>query len=204
MSRIIFSLVFFSLLFPLTSFSENIPTDAEDIKPLGTGVALPDAQLRTADGKDTSLKSLAQGKKTVLVFYRGGWCPYCNTYLGELQELQSEIMNKGYQILALSPDRPEKVSKSIKDQNASYTLLSDSKMNAAKALGVAFRLDDATVKTYKSQYSIDLEADSGEKHHLLPVPSAFVIDAYGQVTFAHSNPDYKVRISKEELLKALN
>jgi peroxiredoxin len=82
-----------------------------------------------------------------------------------------------------------------------YVLLSDSRMEAAKAYGIAFRLSDEEVETYQG-YGIDLEDASGETHHLLPVPSVFLVDAAGQVRWRYSNPDYEVRPDNDELLAA--
>ncbi len=82
-----------------------------------------------------------------------------------------------------------------------FTLLSDSKMSASRAFGIAFRVDDATVERYK-RFKIDLEEASGETHQLLPVPSVFIVDRKGIVRFVYSNPDYKVRIDTDALIGA--
>ena len=71
----------------------------------------------------------------------------------------------------------------------------------ARAFGVAFRVDDATVEQYKG-YGLDLESTQGNAQHVLPVPAVFVIDREGRIGFSHYNPDYKVRLSAEELLAA--
>ena len=83
----------------------------------------------------------------------------------------------------------------------SYQLLSDSKMEASQGFGLAFKVDDKTHEIYKG-YGIDLEAASGEKHHLLPVPSVFLVGTDGIIDFSYVNPDYKVRIEPEILLAA--
>jgi peroxiredoxin len=82
-----------------------------------------------------------------------------------------------------------------------WRLYSDSKSAAALALGLAFRVDDATVEQYK-RYSIDLEAASGETHHVLPVPAVFLTDAAGKVQFSYVHPDYRVRVPAEVVLAA--
>jgi peroxiredoxin len=74
-------------------------------------------------------------------------------------------------------------------------------MAAAKALGIAFRVDDETYKMY-TKFGVDLEAESGRQHHLLPVPSVFILGTDGIIDFAYVNPDYKVRIEPELLLAA--
>ncbi len=140
-------------------------------------------------------------KPTVLIFYRGGWCPYCNTQLAGLREIETQVVQLGYQIIAVSPDRPEKLRESLQKHNMNYLLLSDSKMDAATAFGIAYEVDDETSQKY-SQYGIDLENVSGEKHHLLPVPSVFIISKDGKIKFHYVNPDYKIRIDPELLLTA--
>ncbi len=179
----------------------GVPTSAQDIKPLLIGASVPDVTLRTAKGESFNLKAAAAKKPTVLIFYRGGWCPYCNTYLGQLQAAEADLLNLGYQILAISPDRTPKLGESVEKGKLTYTLLSDSSMTAAQAFGIAFRVDDATLEKYKG-YNIDLEAASGEKHHLLPVPAVFIVGTDGVIAFVYANPDYKVRLAPEVLLAA--
>jgi len=103
--------------------------------------------------------------------------------------------------VALSPDQPARLVDSRRKHDLGYTLLSDSRMDAARAYGVAFQLDGPTVEQY-AKYGIDLEAASGEKHHQLPVPSVFLIDAEGRIAWRYSNPDYKVRPDNATLLRA--
>ena len=110
-------------------------------------------------------------------------------------------MKLGYQIVAISPDRPEKLGASAKKHALAYVLLSDSKMTAARAFGVAYKVDDETMKLYR-KYEIDLEEASGEKHHELPVPSVFLIGGSGKIAFEYVNPDYKVRLDPDVLLAA--
>lgn len=107
----------------------------------------------------------------------------------------------GYQIVAVSADRPEKLKENIKKKNINYLLLSDSKMTAAQAFGLAYHLDEATVEQYK-KFGLDIEEASGEKHHNLPVPAAFVLKTDGTVVFSYVNPDYKIRVQPDVLLPA--
>lgn len=140
-------------------------------------------------------------KPTILVFYRGGWCPYCNLHLGQLQKIEAELIKIGYQIIAISPDTPEKLRQSIEKHKLNYLLLSDSKMTAACSFGIAFKVDKKAIKKYKG-YGIDLESASGEKHHLLPVPAVFIVGTDSIIKFEYVNPDYKVRLGPDLLLAA--
>ena len=181
--------------------SGAIPLSANAIRPLMIGEAIPDINLRTPEGKAFDLKQEIAGQPTVLIFYRGGWCPFCNLQLGQLQTIESQLLDMGYEIIAVSPDQPDLLAKSKETNKLTYRLLSDSEMKAAQAFGIAFRVDDDTLTQYKG-YGIDLEVASGQGHHLLPVPSVFVIGPDGRIGFTYVNPDYKVRIDPDVLLTA--
>ena len=80
-------------------------------------------------------------------------------------------------------------------------LLPDASMEAARAFGVAYRLDDATYEKYRS-LGVDLEVTSGQTHHELPVPAIFIIDSAGVIRFRHYNADYRVRLPAAQVLQA--
>ena len=122
--------------------------------------------------------------------------------LGQLQNVEPQLIQMGYQIIAINPDRPAKLGRAIQKHKLGYLLLSDSKMIGARAFGIAFKVDERTFKRYKNQFGIDLEDASGEKHHLLPVPAVFLVGTDGVIKFEYVNPNYKVRINPDLLLTA--
>jgi peroxiredoxin len=140
-------------------------------------------------------------KPTVVLFYRGGWCPYCNAQLSDLHLVEPKLRKSGFEVVFLSSDRPELLYSSLKAADIHYTLLSDSHLEAAKSFHVAYHVDDATVAKLR-EYGEDLEATTGTKEHELPVPSVFIIDTSGTIRFVYSNPDYKIRLSADALWTA--
>ncbi len=196
------SILFSFFIFAVAGASAGVPTDATEVQPLERGDALPDVSVRTANGEKVSLTDLAGGRTAAFVFYRGGWCPYCNEHLSELAEVAPELQELGYRIFAISPDRSERVAEmTAADSSSGYTLISDSTSEAAKAFGVAFRVDDETYQQLHG-FGIDIEEASGEKHRVLPVPAVFLVDGDGVITFRYYNPDYRERLSGEALLEA--
>jgi peroxiredoxin len=169
--------------------------------PLDVGQRIPCLLLETDDGQSLDLRAEARKQPLVLIFYRGGWCPYCNLQLGQLQAVDSKLSELGYRIIAISPDLPEKLAESRSKHDLSYTLVSDSSMAASRSFGIAFTVDDETLAAYAA-HGIDLEEASGETHHMLPIPSVFIVGTDEIIHFVYSNPDYKVRIDPEELLAA--
>jgi peroxiredoxin len=177
----------------------DVADSAQHVQPLLVGARVPPLTLRTMGGEPFDLNEAIATRPTVLVFYRGGWCPFCNTHLGALKEAEPTIRQAGWQMLAIAPDRPEKLVETEQKHQMSYTLLSDSEMTAAKAFGIAFKVDDATLEKYKG-YGIDLQAASGQNHSWLPVPAVFLVNTEGIITFEYVNPDYKVRLDPDVLI----
>ncbi len=121
--------------------------------------------------------------------------------LGQLHQIEAELEELGYRILAVSPDRSEKLQESVGKNDLKYQLISDSKMELSQGFGLAYKVDDAMQKVLEG-YGIDIEAASGEKHRLLPVPGVFLIGKDGIVDFSYVNPDYSVRLSSDVILAA--
>ena len=115
--------------------------------------------------------------------------------------MESELSELGFPVVAISPDRPEKMVTSLKVEDLGYALYSDSSLEAARAIGIVYQLGDAQVVKYKG-FGIDLKAASGRDHHQLPVPSVFLVEAGGTIRWVYSNPDYRVRPDNAALLKA--
>jgi len=182
--------------------AEEVPTDPTAIKPIRVGATLPAKEVATLKGETISIKKFLGGKKTVLVFYRGGWCPYCNRHLAGLAQSTEALARMGFKLVGISPDLPAELKKSADKNKLTFELVSDSRGDLMQAIGVAFRVDDGTYTTYRDRFKVDLESFSGQKHHFLPVPTVLLVDEKGVIRFVHTNPDYKQRLSSEEILEA--
>ena len=104
--------------------------------------------------------------------------------LGQLQKIETQLLDLGFQIVAVSPDPPDKLSASVEKNQLTYSLFSDSEFLASRAFGVAF------------------QAASGNPPRLLPVPAVFLIRSDGSIAFTYANPNYKVRLQPGILLAA--
>lgn len=170
--------------------------------PLEKGDKVPSGVLKTASGRSVDTAKLLVGQPSVIIYYRGGWCPYCNKHLAGLVDIVDDLKLNGFQLLAISPDRPDILMDKEDLSKLSYDLLSDSSMEVARQFGIAFEVPDELVAKYKDSYGIDIEADSGQTHHLLPHPSVFIVDAKGVIRFAYVNEDYTVRLDPGRILEA--
>ena len=191
--KLIFLLSILLITGAFTLDRTNVPDKPEDISPLLIGENIPEVSLKNLDGKIVSLNKIVKEKPTILIFYRGGWCPFCNRQLSGIQEIEGDIQKLGYQILAVSPDKAENLKKTIDKNELKYTLLSDSKMEVCQAFGIAY---------INSKYGEMLVKASGEEHHMLPVPTVMVLDKDGKIKFEYINPNYKERLNPKLLLLA--
>jgi len=174
----------------------QVASSPTDIAPLLIGEQLPDVELRSADNAKVNLLSVVSEKPTVLLFYRGGWCPYCNTHLMAIQEIEKNILDEGYQILAISPDSPENIKITGAEKDINYQLLSDADGTLIKSMGITFEAPERYSKRLFSK-------SDGLNDGFLPVPSVFIADQSGKIVFEYINPDYKTRLSGDLLMAVL-
>ncbi len=191
--------------------STGIVELATDIKPLLPGMMVPNTCLETASKQSVCTEALFKDKPTVLIVYRGGWCPYCSAQLSRLQKIDKAIKFLGYQMVAVSPDSNKNIDEQQSNGDITYKLLADPKLELAKALGLAFFLDKKTEAMYRDRLGVPFIDIQGESRVALPVPAVYIIDQQGLVHFQYVNPNYDVRISEgllytaaSETMKAIN
>ncbi|MEM6299997.1 MAG: peroxiredoxin-like family protein [Bacteroidota bacterium] len=191
-----FSLIIGVFALMASTAMAQLPTSAQEVCPLKISSTVPEeAMLTSLEGEEMLLTEVLAEKPTVLVFYRGGWCPFCNRHLAELQETLSPLQELGYQVVAVSADSYEKLSETSEKNELKYKLYSGADLSAFTAFGIGYQLDDKTAEKYKG-YGIDLSASEG----VLPVPSVFVFNKKGAVVFSHVDPNYKERLNAKVLL----
>jgi alkyl hydroperoxide reductase subunit AhpC len=115
-----------------TLFAEqlNIAMSAEETDPLQAGDRAADFTAYSVDGSPFHFDADKLSKATLIITFRGGWCPYCNTQLQELRHVLPDIRQMGVDILFLSGDRPEILYSNLKQETQDfidgldYTILS--------------------------------------------------------------------------------
>ena len=183
-------------LFFATCLNAQLPEKAEDIAPLLVGETFPNLELTGMDGTSVLFQDIVKARPTVLLFYRGGWCPYCNRHLSAIGQNEAEIIELGYQVVAISPDMVEKLQETADKDEIRYRLFSDASGDFSKAAGIAFQAPG----NYGQRL---LDWSGGKNTGFLPVPSVFVLNTNGEILFEYINPNYKKRMSGELLLSVL-
>jgi len=182
------------------SATDQLRSSGIETRALTVGAALPDVTLPDVHGELVGLRELNRNASLVLVFYRGGWCPYCNLTLREWQRLLPDLRQCSAQLVAISPQGPDLSLSTAEKNELAFAVLSDTELAAAKAFGVAFSLTPDVVHLY-SQLGIDLPTVNANGRWELPVPATFVIDRDGRVAFAHVEADYRQRAEPSEVLE---
>jgi peroxiredoxin len=180
-----------TLLFSIVSLAQ-IADKAENISPLLIGEKIPNVVLHDANGKEVKTKDIFD-KKTVLVVYRGGWCPYCNSQLADMQDIEKDIIALGYQVVAISPDAPSFLKQTLDKKELQYKLYSDSEGIFSQAVGIAFAREKPKLDKYSE----------GKNPGFLPVPTVYVLNDKQEIEFMYINPNYGTRLKGDVLLAVL-
>ncbi len=183
----------------------QVASSAESISPVAVGEPAPGFVVRSVAGEPYDFAADALERPTILVSFRGGWCPYCNLHLAELRHVLPEIRALGVDVLFLSGDRPEQLYRSLEADTQEaiagrdYRIFSDAGGQAAIALGIAFRVSERTVAR-RHEKGQDIAGSSMQEHRILPVPAVIAIDRNGIVRYVFAEADYKIRLPASELL----
>lgn len=170
---------------------------------LTVGTKVPSFTTRNHLGKKVSFDSLKSNGPLMVVFYRGGWCPYCNRQIRQLTESFADFKQRSVLPVLISVDKPEAAALASRTYEIPFPVLSDPDLVVHDLFHVTMELDKALIPKYK-EYGIDIEQWSGKKHHKFAVASVFLINKKGVVIWSHSANDYTTRPSVKQLLMVID
>ncbi|MBY0450073.1 MAG: AhpC/TSA family protein [Cyanobacteria bacterium] len=169
---------------------------------LKVGDTAPSFSLPSATGQTITLESLLYKGPAVVVFYRGGWCPYCNLELRAYQRLLPEIQKAGGQLVAISLQSPDETLSTQEKNELAFPVLSDTDGKVTQAFGLLFELPDYLQALY-TELGHDLPNIQSVGKWALPVPGTFVIAPNGKIVSSYADVNYRVRMEPEEALAAV-
>jgi len=193
MKRLLFGIL---AILSLNTFAQKTESS------LQLGQKAPDFEAFDQNGSKFISSNILKEKQLIVVFYRGQWCPFCNRHLSELQDHLEDFKKAGAQIVAISPEKTENISKTIEKTKAEFPVLWDKDNSIMEAFGVDFVLAKNLQEKYK-EYGVDLIRDNGNSSQTLPVPATFVIGRNGKIKYMQYDPDYKNRSSAKDILEQL-
>jgi peroxiredoxin len=170
---------------------------------LAPGTAMPEADLLDAHGGPTTLSTARGDNPAVVVFYRGGWCPYCNIALRSYEaDLLPVLRDRGVELIAVSPQRPDGSLSTQQANELSFTVVSDPGNQLARGLGI---LTEPTADAQAAQrgLGLDLTQVNADGTPAIPMPTTLIVDADGIVRWIDVHADYTTRSEVADILTAL-
>jgi peroxiredoxin Q/BCP len=101
---------------------------------LSPGDAAPDFTLTDDTGEEVSLSGL-RGRKVIVYFYPAAMTPGCTKQACDFTDSLDSLKAAGYEVLGISPDKPEKLAKFREKDGLTITLLSDADKQVMTAYG---------------------------------------------------------------------
>lgn len=101
---------------------------------LTAGDQAPDFTLPTDTGEQVTLSDL-RGRKVIVYFYPAAMTPGCTTQACDFSDNINSLRGAGYDVLGISPDKPEKLAKFRERDGLTITLLSDADKSVMQSYG---------------------------------------------------------------------
>jgi peroxiredoxin len=167
------------------------------------GTPMPDGQLLDVHGEATTLTGARGGRRAVVVFYRGAWCPYCNVALRVYQQqLAPALAERDIALIAVSPQKPDG-SLTMREKNElTYTVVSDPGNQIAGQLGILFH-PRAETRAAQAKLGIVVADGNGDGTDITPMPAVVLVDTDGTVRWIDVHPNYTTRTEPTEILDAI-
>ncbi|WP_022953982.1 peroxiredoxin family protein [Leucothrix mucor] len=153
----------------------------------------------TFEGKPFNSHKL-DGKRLLIKFYRGSWCPYCSVELGMLEDIQPELAKYGIKIIALSSDQIDDAKAHRKRDGLSLKLLSDPELKVIRQYGIEHIQALAGVSsTIKSM--LGLPFPTSMERRSIAIPTSLLVDEHGVVQWIDQSEDYRLRADSELVME---
>ncbi|MEV6524920.1 thioredoxin-dependent thiol peroxidase [Longispora sp. NPDC051575] len=128
---------------------------------LTPGDVAPDFTLPTADGGQLALKDL-RGRKVVLYAYPAAMTPGCTKQACDFRDSLASLQAQGYEVVGISPDKPEKLAKFVERDAITFPLVSDvdkSVLDSYAAYGEKMNYGKVSMGVIRSTFVIDEEGN---------------------------------------------
>ncbi|MBO0592689.1 AhpC/TSA family protein [Cellulophaga sp. E16_2] len=170
-------------------------------KALQVGETAINFTLPNALGKKITLYDALENGPVILMWYRGGWCPYCNMQLHYMQEMLPEFKKLGASLLAITPETPDNSISTQEKNNLEFEVLSDVDNVVGFQYKVVFKLTDDVKEIYENGFGLSNfnGTDKGE----LPLAATYIIGQDKVIQYAFLDADYRNRAEPQDLLEHL-
>lgn len=169
---------------------------------IGTGDRAPDFSLIDQFGRTVGLHETLGRGPVVMLFVRGGWCPFCAITLRAFDSVRTALAHESATLLAITPTTPEHVQTTVERNVLHYTLLSDPGLTVAERYGLVWEPEPQVQAVY-ARLGHDIPSLNGTTDWRLPIPAGYVIGRNGIVAAARIDPRLTHRLLPDEALAAV-
>lgn len=156
---------------------------------LRPGKPLP--EFRAFDEQGRPLKSAdLLGRPAVILFVRGGWCPFCNEQVEQLTSHYREIVDLGARLILVTPKPLATTRRVARFFEVEFDFWLDESLEAAEKLGLLHR--SGVPNDFRAEYGRDTVW-----------PAALVVDAAGTIRYTELSRRLSDRPDPESLLRML-
>lgn len=171
------------------------------MKSMNVDSIAPNFKLPSSTGDSVELYDILVEKSVILIWYRGGWCPYCNVQLQSYSNYLNEIHELGAELIAISPEMPDSTISTSNKNMLDFLVLSDLGNKVAKDYNIVFELPQTAKKYYEGNLNIpEYNQDSTWS---LPIPATYIIDTDKVIKYAYLDADYRRRAEPSLVIEFL-
>jgi peroxiredoxin len=165
--------------------------DREVNPALQVGQQLPEFDVVDTSGQ-TVYSSTFKGSPTIIMFFRGNWCPLCMAQIKEIAGKYKEISNSGARVALIAP-QPEKNTQTLANKfNVPFMFLSDVGNRAAQALGIVM------------ENGLPAGMEMLGYDHDTVLPTVIITDAEANIIYSDLTTNYRIRPEPDDFIKVLN
>jgi peroxiredoxin len=158
---------------------------------LEVGKQLPEFSLKDIAGKVISSKEIGS-QASLIMFYRGNWCPLCMAQIKEVAAQYRELESRGIKIYMVSPQSVGQTDSLAKRFDVNMNFLIDEDNKAADSLKIIA----------KNGLPMGLQALGYDSDTVMP--TVVMTNSAGKIIFADLTDNYRVRPEPEDFLRVFD
>ncbi|MFT4765124.1 MAG: peroxiredoxin [Oleispira sp.] len=158
---------------------------------LEVGKALPEFSLKDASGNVITSQEIG-AQASLIMFYRGNWCPLCMAQIKEVAGQYQELESRGIKIYMVSPQSEGHTKDLAKRFGVDMNFLIDEDSKAASKLQIIA----------ENGLPMGLQALGYDSDTVMP--TVIMTNEKGKIIFADLTDNYRVRPEPEDFLKVFD
>lgn len=184
-NSMVYSLSAFFITFLYVYWYSN--NGRNNLDSLSNSNPLPEFNVYDSSGNNISSKEFI-GKKSLILFFRGNWCPLCMAQIDEIVALYKKFEESQINVIFISPQSEKNTEALAKKYNLSFKFYRDNNNQAAKQLGIIHKFG-----LPMGFQTLGYDSDS-------VYPTIIASDEKGVIIYNDQTTNYRVRPEPQELL----